>query len=260
MPRKKKDPVSKAAAAEAPRGTRIANLYAGARVRKRVEGGGERLAMNIRRTGPRSNCREPIGGMTEEALQLRLADALGTTSPEFIDHILSSLLTYFEDSSPSPNDRRTTREINAALAVLDGLKPENEVEALLISQMVACSDASLRCMSMLATTAGAETYGNLAVKLMRTFTAQAEALAKLRRKGEQVVRVVHVHPGGQAVVGDVHNHREGGGGPVTEIRGQSDATGKSRQGAALPGPDPIGEAVPVASGRREEEVQDARRD
>ena len=52
----------------------------------------------------------------------------------------------------------------------------------------------------------------MAVKLMRTYTAQIEALAKLQRGGEQVVKVVHVHPGGQAVVGNVrHGHH-----PVVE--------------------------------------------
>lgn len=47
-----------------------------------------------------------------------------------------------------------------------------------------------------------EAHGSLAVKLLRTYVAQAEALAKLRRGGEQTVRVehVHVHPGGQAIV------------------------------------------------------------
>ena len=55
-------------------------------------------------------------------------------------------------------------------------------------------------------------YGNVASKLLRTYTAQVEALAKLRRKGEQKVRVehVHVHPGGQAIVGAV-NHTPGPG-------------------------------------------------
>jgi hypothetical protein len=67
--------------------------------------------------------------------------------------------------------------------------------------------------------------GGMAVKLLRTFTAQAEALAKLRRGGEQTVRVehVHVHPGGQAVVGNV-NHREGGG--HNGSSGQPHATGQ----------------------------------
>src|SRR6266496_6049494 len=50
-----------------------------------------------------------------------------------------------------------------------------------------------------------DSAGNMAVKLLRTFTAQVEALAKLRRGGEQTVRVEHVHVyrGGQAVVGNV---------------------------------------------------------
>src|SRR5262245_57428365 len=34
---------------------------------------------------------------------------------------------------------------------------------------------------------------NMAIKLLRTYTAQLEALAKLRRGGEQTVRVEHVH-------------------------------------------------------------------
>jgi hypothetical protein len=47
---------------------------------------------------------------------------------------------------------------------------------------------------------------------MRTFTMQVEALARKRRKGEQNVTVkhVHVHAGGQAVVGNV-SHRGGRG-------------------------------------------------
>ena len=38
---------------------------------------------------------------------------------------------------------------------------------------------------------------------------QIEALAKLKRGGEQTVRVEHVHvyPGGQAIVGKVSNQR-----------------------------------------------------
>ena len=47
-----------------------------------------------------------------------------------------------------------------------------------------------------------EVAGSMAVKLMRTFVLQAEALAKLQRGGEQVIKVVHVHPGGQAIVGN----------------------------------------------------------
>jgi hypothetical protein len=48
-----------------------------------------------------------------------------------------------------------------------------------------------------------ETSGGLTVKLLRTFTLQAETLAKLRRGGGQTVRVEHIHAGGQAIVGSV---------------------------------------------------------
>lgn len=58
-----------------------------------------------------------------------------------------------------------------------------------------------------------DVLGNLTTKFMRTFTMQVEALARKRSKGEQNVTVnkhVHVHAGGQAVVGNV-SHRGGRG-------------------------------------------------
>jgi hypothetical protein len=46
---------------------------------------------------------------------------------------------------------------------------------------------------------------NRATKLMRTFTAQVEALQKIRNKGQQKITVQHVQvgQGGQAIIGDV---------------------------------------------------------
>ncbi len=43
------------------------------------------------------------------------------------------------------------------------------------------------------------------MKLLRTFAAQVEALQRHRGKGQQKVTVehVHVHAGGQAIVGSV---------------------------------------------------------
>ena len=51
-----------------------------------------------------------------------------------------------------------------------------------------------------------DSNGNLAVKLLRTFTMQLEALQRYRGKGQQKVTVEHVHvnAGGQAIVGTVH--------------------------------------------------------
>jgi hypothetical protein len=58
---------------------------------------------------------------------------------------------------------------------------------------------------------------------MRTYTLQVEALARKRRKGEQTVNVkhVHVHAGGQAVVGNV-TQKAGRGITKNEQRAYSD--------------------------------------
>ena len=86
--------------------------------------------------------------------------------------------------------------------------------ACLATQMVATHFAAI---SVLRRLKGAETIpqqdsnGNLATKLLRTFTMQVEALQRYRGKGQQKVTVEHVHvrSGGQAIVGTIH---PGGGG------------------------------------------------
>jgi len=238
--------------------TRAASQRALRRVVKRGTDGEERLMLSIRSDGPSSSKREPIHGMSNTAMELRLLDAFGTTSPEFVDDMLAGLLTTFQ----SPTDRRATREVNSALAVLDGMKPENEVEAMLLTQMIATNAAAMNCLAQIKSAATAEAFGNLSVKLLRTFTGQAEALAKLRRGGQQTVKVVHVYPGGQAVVGDVHNHQlPRGEGASLQIEDQSvAAAGKISEGTALPSSDAIGKALPSPRRRRKAPVQDARRD
>jgi len=263
MTRKKTNtPVAKAPAAEPTPHTKAANLRATKRLVAKVEAGEERIMLNLRRTDAKSTVREGLDGMSDQMLNMRLADALGTTSGEFVDGMIVNLLTYFN----APTVHRDRRELNAALAVLDGAKPENEVEAMLLAQMVVTNDAAMRCLSQITNGMSAETFGNLGVKLLRTFTAQTEALAKLRRKGEQTVRVVHVHPGAQAVVGDVHkgdvhNHAPGGGAEVEieEPQYGSGGTAPAAQGRkALPGPDAAQDGVPI-SGDAERPMQDPRR-
>ncbi len=68
---------------------------------------------------------------------------------------------------------------------------------------------------------GRNTAVNQATKLLRTFTAQIEALNRHRGKGQQKMMVehVHVHRGGQAIVGQVNRDKaKGEGAPSkTEI-------------------------------------------
>jgi len=69
---------------------------------------------------------------------------------------------------------------------------------------------------------GREVSVNRANRLLRTFAAQVEALKKHRSKGEQhfTVEHVHVHSGGQAVVGAVNQGHAGTEAPRSRTGGE----------------------------------------
>ena len=104
---------------------------------------------------------------------------------------------------------------NFALAVVMGLEPRDEIEAMLGAQMAAVHLATmtfarrLNHVDNLAQQDSAERAFN---KLARTFTAQVDALKRYRTGGQQKVTVehVHVHAGGQAIVGTVEKGSSAG--------------------------------------------------
>jgi hypothetical protein len=189
----------------------------------------------------------------------RLLDAFGTSSIDFAETEARRLSKGLGQSNSAPADIQV---LNAALAALDGVQPENEVEAMLASQMALTHALTMQAMMRAHWAEYQPEYqvaGNLAIKLSRTFTMQMEALSKLRRGGEQTVRVehVHVHSGGQAIVGAV-SHPGGSGGAV-RIDNQPHATGDAgalalAAGAPMLCQDPERDAVPVASGEGEDSL------
>ena len=90
------------------------------------------------------------------------------------------------------------------------------MEALLATQMVYTHNLAISYLQRAAvkgqSSPAIELFTNFANRLLRTYTAQVLALKTYRSKGEQKVEVkhVHVHRGGQAIVGAV-NHSTGGG-------------------------------------------------
>lgn len=106
-------------------------------------------------------------------------------------------------------------DLNAALAFIGGIQPNDQIEAALAVQMLGTHEASVRLLAT-AMKAGhidsIERYVNMATKMQRTFTAQVEAMKRYRSSGEQTIRVQHqnvtVESGGQAIIGDV---QQGGG-------------------------------------------------
>ena len=161
---------------------------------------------------------EPTGA---NALGLMLA--FGTIEPAVAKLLLTGLISAAcEGSRAKPPSEE---EINRALAAVHGIGAKDGVEGMLAVQMVATHGAAVRALRLLQNSEAIsqqDSNGNLAVKLMRTFTAQVEALHRYRSKGQQKVTVehVHVHSGGQAVVGVVENP---GRGPQGKSEDQRDA-------------------------------------
>lgn len=156
----------------------------------------------------------PEAGADPLVLDAKLCSAFGTTEAAIYNSLLGQLVNVLHRDTKEPISAET---INAGLAMMYGLAPQDEAEAMLAVQMVATHNAAMELLRRTvkdgATFPGVQGYGNLAVKFLRNFAAQTEALARLRGKiSEQKVTVehVHVHSGGQAVVGAV-SHRGGPG-------------------------------------------------
>ena len=101
------------------------------------------------------------------------------------------------------------KQYDACLEAMAGIAPRDETEGMLAAQIVACHSAAMDCFRRAVlpnqTFEGRQQNLNFANKLSRTYALHMEALDKHRGKGQQKVTVehVHVHQGGQAIVGAV---------------------------------------------------------
>ena len=178
-----------------------------------------RLAAHVRRVRdePRPPKMKKKDGADEDIMLIddprdyvSLAEATGT-----IDGDLSNVLTDQAQRTVSYQSMPKVDKCNIALAALHGIKPRDELEGMLAVQMVGAHNLAMtfmaRAMLEGQTCDGVDACISRATKLMRTFTAQVEALNRYRGRGQQkvVVEHVHVNEGGQAIVGVVG---EGGGG------------------------------------------------
>jgi hypothetical protein len=194
----------------------------------------------------------------------RLKDALGTTSPAFLDTELLRLLNVFCDRAGETADEGA---VNAVLAVVDGLKPQNEIEAMLAVQMAVTHALAMKFSARLysgalETIPQQDSVSLTLSRLQRAFTTQMDSLSNMRRGGRQkvVVEHVHVYPGGQAIVGNVTHP---GRGVSDENSGQAHAADDKRTIAASGSapmwcPDAAREALPISNREGQEALSDAR--
>ena len=135
-----------------------------------------------------------------------LEAALGTKEEPLTRLILNQLVNIL---SPDPDRPVDEDVLNAALAAVHGLKPADELEAMLAVQMFAAHHLAMqsakRAMNVSQDERGTDMYLKHTEKLMRVYAAQMEALQRYRGKGQQRMTVehVHIHSGAQAVVGQV---------------------------------------------------------
>src|SRR4051794_41162091 len=199
-----------------------------------------------------------------EGWSAQLQSAFGSPSKEFVHHTMAKLLNVICPAGKSL-DQDT---VNAALAVVDGVKPRDETEALLACQRPP-SHALGRVFFPRARHSDSlqrfEANGNMATKFLRTFAVQMETLARVRRGGKQkvIVEHVHVYPGGKAAVGTFVQQQPGGGGGEFEIEGQAHAITGPDALALLTGSvrseNPQRQPVPDMAGDGKEPLPDARR-
>lgn len=159
---------------------------------------------------------------------------------------------WMKNSSPEERDK----QLSATVAALMGIAPKDELESMMAAQLVAAHNATMECYrrAMIGEQSFEGRRENLtqANKLSRTYAALVEALNRHRGKGQQKVTVehVHVHAGGQAVVGMVAGPDQPGGGDASNFEEQPHAKQIAPQithapEPALPCPDAGRNTVPI---------------
>jgi len=210
-------------------------------------------------------------GVHADAAAARVMNAFGTTSNELAECLMTQIVnaTHLQP----PGTLVSAETLNAALAAVTGIAPRDEAEAMLAAQMVSVHWLAMTMLKRAALDQPSfEIYDsivNRATKLLRTYTAQLEALKRYRSAGEQRVVVQHQHVNVTADQAAVQVN--GGGYPAPEGRGtvskqedQSHASGIHRSvphepGTALQCPDPTRDTVPTSGCERAEALPDARR-
>jgi hypothetical protein len=190
----------------------------------------------------------------------RLKNVGGSRSDDWNNILAEQVVQalWLKRSNPAAREE----QFSATVAALIGIRPQDELEGMMAAQLIAAHNAAMECYRR--AMIGEQTFEghreNLtqANKLSRTYAVLLDALNRHRGKGQQKVTVehVHVHAGGQAVVGMV-------GGPGGGDRPKLEEQPHAKQIAHAPQPamrsaDKEPERVPVA-GDAEWPLPDARR-
>jgi hypothetical protein len=125
---------------------------------------------------------------------------------------------------PDQSDEERSRQMFVAVTSLQAFAAADEIEAMIAAQAMAAHHASMECSrrAMIPDQPfeAAQGFRKAAANASRTFVELLSALDRKRGTGGQqkvTVEHVHVHSGGQAVVGNIATAGRPGGGGAHEI-------------------------------------------
>ena len=134
-------------------------------------------------------------GESHDAWLSRLAEAVGTADTEIAEFTLRMLA--------SGLGRSDDTTLNAILAQMQEMKPRDAVERCLIIQMLLTAHKSVQALSASNLTISPEELEKKiasALRFMRLYLQQCEALRKLRNGGNQTITINHMNVD-KAVIG-----------------------------------------------------------
>jgi hypothetical protein len=221
----------------------------------------------VRRQAPRFAVDRQDGGQVQmkpagvhtDAAAARLMNALGITDLDLAERLTAQIVNTIH--MRSSNEPISAENLNAALAAVT-----------LAAQMIGVHWVAMAMLGKAGSTSDRtllNDMGNMTIKLLRTYTAQLEALKRYRTAGEQRVVVQHQHVnvtadraavqvnGGMTPVSD-------GRGALSELRDQPHAPSEirsvsSEQGISMLCADPTRDTLSATGCKRAKPLPNARR-
>jgi hypothetical protein len=150
--------------------------------------------------------------ISNDVVDAGLLAATGSANRGFAVDLLRSLL----NATATSNDQKLILDdANNLLSALTSMAPQDEIEGMLVSKLIALHKQSMvfmaRTINPEQTTVGVDLNINRSTKLTRLYNETLQTLLRYRARGQQQVVVQHVHLTGQsqAVVNGVFQ-KEGG--------------------------------------------------
>lgn len=213
---------------------------------------------------PKPRAKPPAKGLTiDDAKPAKMTPICGGSSDDFNEVQAAAVVNALPYGADWTEDQKNIVRL-AAVSGMRDMKPRDVIDGMLAGMIVGMNNATLDCLRR--AQINSQTFEarqmnlSAANKLAGSMARMIEIFDRRRGNGSMqrvTVEHVHVHAGGQAVVGAVE---AGGGRGQLQIEGQSHAQEAVPTVAALRGKDAGRDSLPVAGGQRPVAMPDARRD